>query len=259
MDKKIPRILVIVLTTMERNGWATKHLLEWCSSLRFHERDEKGELKYLTSVGYAHNFTPAAAARNYVFNHVLQLDPDKRPDWVLMIDNDMVPPDNLMDTIKGAPEDAGVMVPRFYMWDDAKGKPILCWGMDTADAPYNGNGDQVFLVHPGKHYPLTKCGTGAIFFRSELIADLQALGHGSNKSPFFWYTYNDDGAMVGTEDINFCKKVHETKWKIYGVSSIEVGHYHNVDLAVLARWLYETEAKKQATIEEFPAPVECFR
>lgn len=243
-EKKLPRILICVLSTYERSGWFSKELTQWMESLRF-------ERNYLTSVGYAHNFAPASAARNYICKHVKDLPPSDRPDWLLMIDNDMVPPGNLLNAIDHAPEDAGVVVPRFYMWDQQKACPILCWGMDDANAPLNARGDQIFKVEPGKYYRLTKAGTGAMFVRPELLDELQ--------SPFFYYTFDENGSRTSTEDINFCiKEVAKTKWKIYGASDIEVGHFHNVDLAQLAKWLYQNEAKKQE-VEELPAPAECFR
>jgi hypothetical protein len=237
------KILVCALSTYERNGWHCKELSEWLEGLRF-------ERKYLTSVSYAHNFSPAAAARNYLCREVKGMDKANRPDWILMVDNDMAPPSNLLSCIDNAPSDAGVIVPRFYMWDQNKQSVILCWGMDPKDAPER-NGAQIFTVQPGEFYPLTKAGTGAMFIRPSLLDEIEP--------PYFSYTYNQDGAMTGTEDIRFCvDKVGKTKWKIYGNSDIEVGHFHNVNLALLARWLYAQEAKKQ-TVEELSPAAECFR
>lgn len=246
MSETLKKILVCVFTTYERNGWMCHELAQWTEGLRF-------EKKYLTSVTHAHNFSPAAGARNFLCRQVKEQDPALKPDWILMLDNDMVPPENLLSTIDRAPDDAGVVVPRFYMWDQAKQSVILCWGMDPKDAPENSVGSQIFTVAPGKFYPLTKAGTGAMFFRPALLDELEP--------PYFSYTYNSDGVMTGTEDINFCvKQVANTKWKIYGNSDVEVGHFHNVNLALLARWLYSQEAKQSAqAVEELSPAAECFR
>lgn len=245
LTSEIKKILVCPLSTYERNGWHCKELTEWLEGLRF-------ERHYMTSVGYAHNFSPAAAARNYLCRNVREMAVADRPDWILMLDNDMAPPPNLLSTIDHAPDDAGVVAPRFYMWDQNKQSVILCWGMDPQDAPEQ-NGAQIFHVQPGKFYPLTKCGTGAIFIRPALLDEIEP--------PYFAYTHNDDGAITGTEDIRFCvDKVAKTKWKIYGNSDVEVGHYHNVDLAKLARWLYAQETKQSAqAVEELSPAAECFR
>lgn len=238
------KILICILSTYERSGWICKELAEWVAALPY-------EPMYITRPGWAHNFAPASSARNFCCNHIKSLPKEDRPDWLLMIDNDMVPPVNLLNSIDHAPKNAGVIVPRFYMWDPQKEAPILCWGMDDTDAPVNKKGDQIFKVEPGKYYQLTKAGTGAMFIRPELLDELS--------NPFFYYSFDENGSRVATEDINFCvKEVTKTNWKIYGVSDVEVGHYHNVNLAQLARWLYQNEAKKQE-IDELPAPAECFR
>lgn len=245
LTSDIPKILICRFTTYERNGWPSHELSQWLEDLRM-------ERRYLTSITRAHNFSPAAGARNYLLNEVKKMPKHERPDWILMIDNDMVPCENLLSTIDHAPEDAGVVVPRFYMWDPQKQSVILCWGMDTKDAP-EIDGTQIFRVEPDKYYELTKCGTGAMFIRPDMLDEMIL--------PFFQYSYNQLGCMTGTEDIWFCQnRVAKTSYKIYGCSNVEVGHYHNVDLALLAKWLYSQEVKrKEQGVENLSPLAECFR
>lgn len=218
------KILVCVLTTHERQGWVCKHLAEWIANLRFNPN-------YLTHVAFAHNFIPAASARNF-FCRTLK-DATPKPDWLLMIDNDMAPNDDLLDSVKDAPEDASIVVPRFMMWDEGKPRATLCWGMDRSPQ----QDSTTFDVIPGKFYELTKCGTGAIFIKPEVFSKIEM--------PYFWYTYNSDMGMDGTEDINFCKKVRDAGLKIYGNGSVDVGHYHNVNLSILAKLICDTRDKKE--------------
>lgn len=215
------KILICVLTTHERTGWVCTQLAEWLTDLPLTGNGVQ------FSVTYAKNFVPAASARNFFCRRLSQMEP--KPTWALMIDNDMAPPPNLLDTIKNAPKDAAVVVPQFQMWDESKPSVTLCWGMDEKVAPQR-DGNQRFTIEPGRFYPLTKCGTGAIFIRPWLFDKISM--------PYFWYTYNADQGMDGTEDINFCKKVVDAGCKIYGNSSVIVGHYHNVNLAVLANYVY---------------------
>ena len=239
------RFLIVPLTTYERNGWASKELLEFMESVRWSDPG------VTVGAGYAHNFTSASAARNFLFDMVKKMPKKERPDWLLMIDNDMAPPINLLKCVMKAPEDAGIIVPRFYMWDNNKATVVLCWGMDEKDAPMTKTGYQAFTVSPGSMYQLTKCGTGAMFVKPDILDDLEP--------PYFYYTYDQHGSRTSTEDINFCTKLRTTtKWKIYGNSDYEVGHYHNVDLAKLAKWLYSQELKK-AEVEELSPTAECFR
>lgn len=257
-----PRVLICILTTYERTGWICKELGEWLEHLRY-------QGKYTTAVGYAHNFSSAAAARNFLCDHVRKVAMEDRPDWILMIDNDMVPDESLLTCIDHAPEDAGVICPRFYMWDPNKCAPILCWGVEDPQLT-NGHAE-VLNIENGKHkyYQLTKAGTGATFIRPQLLDDIgDIVFNDYEKVPatqdtpvqaspgLFFYTFNDKGARLSTEDIAFCLvQVPKTKWKIYGYADVEVGHYHNVNLAQVAKWIYTQETKKA----EMETPLECFR
>jgi len=220
MSKRPIRIAVGIPTMHERAGWVCPHLFQWATDLPYTVGD-----RYQFTITKLHNFIPAAAARNFFCRQMKDLEP--RPDWLLMIDNDMAPPMNLLDCVQNAPEDAMVVVPQFQMWDESKPAIKLCWGMDDSVAPLTQEG-KFFTLEYGKFYPLTKCGTGAIFMRPELFDKIDM--------PYFWYTINQDQGMEATEDINFSLKAIAAGCKIYGNSSISVGHYHNVNLDVLARF-----------------------
>src|SRR6266704_4629476 len=97
-----PKILMCVFTTYERTGWPNKALLEFVEWLR-----QDPNPRYAVNVVNANNFIPVAGARNFFAKRVR----DSGADWLLMIDNDMSPPHNLLDTIKDAPADADIVVP----------------------------------------------------------------------------------------------------------------------------------------------------
>lgn len=214
--KTIPKILITVLTHHERSGWVhpdLMHFIYWTAA----END-----KYATHYVKTHNFIPAAAARNFFCKQVKDSDAD----WLLMIDNDMSPPANLLDTIKGAPADAMVVTPRYHMWDGDINSTRLCWGIENPKLDEHGRP----VLGRGFH-ELDKCGTGSIFIRPQLFNQLPM--------PWFFYTYDQDGGMTSTEDIQFCIKVREHGFKIYGNADITCGHSHNVNLAGVDRIIHE--------------------
>ena len=217
-EVEIPKILICILTTYERSGWPHPDLLDFVYSLRFN-------FSYATAFVKAHNFIPAAGARNFFCRNMKDSDAD----WLLMIDNDMSPPPNLLDTIKNAPADAMAVVPKFHLWDHDAGTTKLCWGLER-EPEMHPDGVKGFKLASGFH-ELTKCGTGSIFIRPALL--------GRIPEPWFWYTYNDDQSLVATEDINFCLKIREHGYKVYGNAEVEVGHHHTVNLARLNGILYE--------------------
>jgi hypothetical protein len=223
----VPKILIAILTTYERQGWPCKDLADWLANLRCNAN-------YAWQHTFCHNFIPAAGARNTVAKNFK----DCGADWILMLDNDMSPPPNLLDTIQGAPKDAAVIVPKFYLWDETNRTVKLCWGIDEdKQETATVHGKKLMAVR-NKFYELNKCGTGAIFIKPEVF---QKVPH-----PWFWYRYDPDHNMIATEDIVFANSVREHGFKIYGNGGITVGHHHTVNLAVLASCFYDLHKEEDS-------------
>jgi len=99
----VPKILIAFSQLNERHGWPTKDLADWLANLRCNAN-------YAGSTPSATTLFPAAGARNTIAHNFK----DCGADWILMVDNDMSPPMNLLDAIKDAPADALVVVPKFF-------------------------------------------------------------------------------------------------------------------------------------------------
>ena len=207
------KIVFAVLSTYEREGWHHPSILQFFCDLPF-------KPGYAYRMVPVHNFKPAAAGRNVFCKNIKDADAD----WLVMIDNDMAIPDNLLDTLKDAPADADIIVPTFYMWSQTDLKLTLCWGMDDIPSGYA-------RLNPGFH-ELTKCGTGVIFIRPHVLKALEY--------PYFTYLYNEDAGLRGTEDIQFCLKARQKGFKIYGNTACKVGHYHSVEIGSLFDWAEKT-------------------
>jgi hypothetical protein len=219
------KVIFGILSTYERNGWHHPSITQFFADLPF-------KTGYGFRVVPVCNFVPAASGRNVFCRNVRDTDAD----WICMIDNDMALPENLLDTLKDVPKDAGIVVPAFYLWDQTTSKLVLCWGVEWDD----GKERPVSQFGPGFH-ELTKCGTGVIFIRPSVLC---AMNY-----PFFRYLYNDDQGMAGTEDIQFCLEARKKGFKIYGNASINVGHYHSVELSSLWDWGEKTFGKKDVDSE----------
>jgi len=225
-EPNVPKIMIAILTTYERHGWPTKDLADWLACLR-------NNAHYAWQHTFCHNFIPAAGGRNTIANSFK----DCGADWILMIDNDMSPPMNLLDAIKNAPADAMVVVPKFFLWDETNLSLKLCWGWDDGTEPKDLATGKVKIE--SKYYELFKCGTGAIFIRPEVFQKIPA--------PWFFYSYDEMKNMTATEDINFCLRLREHGMKIYGFGGLTVGHHHTVNLAALARLLYDVKQEPAAS------------
>lgn len=225
-EKHPPRILICILCGYERHYWISPQLMEFLVGTRYNEN-------YEVLITKAYNFIPAAAARNFIGKQVKNIEPG--PDWVLMIDADMGPSDNLLDSIKDAPDDAMVVVPRFHLWDGDEGMTKLCWGIDDSKLVELGDGMKGYKLD-SKFYELVKCGTGAIFIRPEVFRRLP--------EPWFEYKHDELGNLVATEDIIFVQKVVNAGMKIYGNAAINVGHFHTVDICKINSIIHNLKYKK---------------
>lgn len=206
------KLIFGVLSQHERTGWIHPSIFQFFCDLPFNK-----EVAY--RVVPLHAFVPASSARNIFCRNFKDSDVD----WIVMIDNDMKMPENFLDTLKDAPKDADILVPVFYMWNQSELSLKLCWGKD---AP-SGFGK----FDPGFH-ELTKCGTGAIFIRPHVFRAMEY--------PYFRYLHNEDGSLLGTEDIEFCRMAKEKGFKVYGNTAVQVGHMHSVDLGSMWEWLNKT-------------------
>ncbi len=206
------KIIFGVLSTYERNGWHHPSITQFFADLPF-------QTGYAFRMVPVNNFQPAASGRNVFCKNFKDTDAD----FVAMIDNDMQIPANLIDTVKDAPADAGIVVPVFYLWDQTKHNVTLCWGVDKEPERIGTLGH----FAPGFH-ELNKCGTGVIFIRPKVLRKMPY--------PYFRYLYNKDQGMAGTEDIQFCIQAREMGMKIYGNTAVKVGHYHSVELSSLWEW-----------------------
>lgn len=229
MISKSLNVFIAILTTYERNGWITRQLAEFVYSLR-------GNKKFATALAFADNYVPAAAGRNAICAAFLSSDAD----WLCMIDNDMAPPANLLDTLDGAPDDAAVIIPKFHMWDGNKAELKLCWKFPEG-AP------QEIAVDSGFH-PLAAGGTGVMFLKRTPFLDFPM--------PWFEYRYNKMGGMEATEDIVFTEKMVERGLKVYGNGAIRVGHFRSVNLDVMSDKWFQGQMALKALDKQQSSPVE---
>lgn len=208
-----PKVLIAVLTTHERYGWVHPSILSFCVAVPW-------EPYFRKNVVLSVNANTAAAARNRLCRDFLDSDAD----WICMIDNDMEVPDNLLETIKDAPADAGIVAPMFWFWDGDKQRPIICWNF--FDEAVN-KGDKTISLEPG-FMPIRKCGSGVIFIRREVLRKLDY--------PWFRYLYNEEQARVGTEDVWFTQNAFKAGVKIYGNTLVQCGHHHTIDIRSLVNY-----------------------
>jgi hypothetical protein len=206
--------MVSVLSTVERSGWVHPRLAAEIVTMALGS-GPRYEMSYVPMIGVS----PVSAARNRVVEqHFLP----SGADWLCMFDNDIGPPNNVVEVVLSAPPEADIVILPYWIWC-AEQRPVLCFGdLQVVDGvpqmdpkPYASPGWQEGGAG----------GTGAIFIRRRVFSLL-------NK-PFFRFTADENQEIVVGEDIYFTSCAKQSGARIFTNLNYYCTHYHTVDLAAL--------------------------
>jgi hypothetical protein len=212
---KPPHIVVSVLAGRERQNWHVPELTTELIRMAF--GTASGRYKFTWAP--MNNVHPVSAARNRLCEYLLEKTDG---DWLVMFDNDIHPPENVLDVILHAPADAAVILLPYWVWNPEKLLPLPCLGRWEADA--QGKKQMVTQDYAGRDYhEIGAGGTGAIFIRRSTLEKLPR--------PWFKIIYDDFEGQVMSEDIYFTSNVTEAGLKIYTHTGYICGHYRSMDLA----------------------------
>lgn len=254
MAKKIGSVLVAVLTLAERDGWVAPGLAGWLAAMKCEQATGKREVR----LGFHHEFKPYDHARNALAKEFLA----SGYDWLLMLDNDMIPPPDLIEMIDRADECMDILVPRFYALNGAALKlsihqrhlmvPVdqtaplinLVWkylGIPDGGVPKD--------IERREWFGLECAGSAAMFIRRRVFERLS--------EPFFRFVYDEKSledvasevrswpvqstnalnwsTPAISEDFYFCLKARAAGFRVWGNRQFEVDHMKTVSLGTLTR------------------------
>jgi hypothetical protein len=209
MEQQKASVFVVVLTLSERDGWCSPQLMTFLTAAKAAAVTGNRDVE----VTFQHNVRPFDHARNLAARAFLK----SGCDWLLMIDNDMAPPSNLLEMLDRTGDHMDVVVPKFYSLGDAGIR--LCWRLPEEPLSLN--------EQCAEWIQLSAAGSGCMFVRRRVCESLQ--------NPYFRFIYDDKGVQIVTEDFGFCIKASAAGFKIWGNSQYEVDHFKTVSLSALAR------------------------
>src|SRR5579862_4340917 len=104
-----PQVMVSVLSMRERTGWIHPSLVAEIVRMAL----GAGTRYQLTYVPM-NNVSPVSAARNRIVNqHFLP----SAAEWLCMFDNDVAPPEDVIDVILTAPVEADIVILPYWVWN----------------------------------------------------------------------------------------------------------------------------------------------
>ena len=149
------------------------------------------------------NARPITNNRNIIVEKFLESDCD----YLLMIDSDVVPQQNILDMRKN---NLDVCSP--YICTN-KGRNIIPLIMK-----YEDNGEYSVIPHEeNKLYEVDATGTGCIMIHRNVFDKME--------KPYFEDLNDDKGFLLQGEDFYFCKKAKEKNIKIYVDTHYKALHY----------------------------------
>lgn len=228
-----PHIVINIFVTAERQGWVCPHLNLSLIKAAFDPR-------VLLSFGQVFNIHPISAARNLAVRDFFKYEKAglPKPEWLCMFDNDIGPPENFLDVVLSAPEEADVVILPYFVWKHDLNAPALCFG--------HWRNDQMESMAPEEvrsgWLEGGAGGTGAMFIRRRVLTD------GKMPDPPFKILYDNYEGQKMSEDIWFTSEAYKLGYRIFTHTEYPCSHYHSLDLLTVSAGI-GTLVKKLAAEE----------
>ena len=158
---------------------------------------------------------PHDAARNMLIKKFLETDAN----YFMGIDADVIPPSDSMQKLIGHNKDFISAIVHKACANKKKIEAIPTIMIKE---------ENIFIERPvSKYYnesviKIDSCGTGCFLAKRKVFETI--------KKPFE-FTYNNDGIVTMSEDLNFCLKLQKAGFKIYADTSIICKHIKMIDIS----------------------------
>lgn len=182
--------------------------------------DYEGEYE----INYEHG-QPVDANRNEAVKDFLDSDKDK----FLMIDNDVVPPENILDL---AQRDLDVVSGLVTINQDEFPLPLV---IKKNENGYVKADPLEYIYSDTDFINVDATGTGCVMIDREVLESLQ--------SPWFEFDHNEYGGMGRGEDFVFSSNAIEQGYDIFVSTKHVCRHYKNTDLSNYALNIIERDMK----------------
>lgn len=206
---KQTHVMVAVFTEEERRGWVNPRLTTELMRIAL---DPRVRISYVP----IHGVHPVDAARNMaVEDFFLKSDAQ----ILVLFDNDVYPPSDILDAILGMPEACDIAVMPYWVWG-ADDFTVPCFGKwidGTMVAP-----DPATLV-PGWQI-MGSGGTGCMFIKRRVFTG------GKLTAPFFKIVSDARKGQVVSEDIYFTGRATEAGLQVWVNTDYICSHLRTLDL-----------------------------
>ncbi len=139
-------------------------------------------------------------------------------EWYCQVDNDTVPPNDVLRMLEGAPEEADIISPLVHMLSGGAIGPMQGRNVGTMGFIGLSELDGKGLCR------VDRAGGGCIFIRRRVFEAMER--------PYFRTVHdNDTQVMTVSDDVFFQDRARELGFKMYCDTRYVAEHYHTIDLS----------------------------
>lgn len=206
--------MVAVLTGEERQNWINPNLSLVLMALAF---DGRFRMSYLT----IHSMYPVSAARNQAVREAISRDAD----WLVMIDNDIVPPFELADALVQAPFIGDIIALPYFVILDGN-RLLLCVGNLDGGMMKPLALDE---LPKGGWTRIEMAGTGCMAISRKVLSRME--------QPVFEIITDAVEGQKMSEDLVFTRRATKEGFTIWTNPDLMCGHYRTCDLGMFTKKL----------------------
>jgi GT2 family glycosyltransferase len=219
MDK----VVVAVRSGVERNGWTHPHLTAWLLSLAY-------ERNYFIHFDLIYGVPGLAASANTAAKGFMQRPEFAGAEWLCLVDNDTVPPPNMMRMLDNIPSYVDIVSPLCSMTYNDIIFPQQGTYVDS-------EGNRGFLEQSNIFQPLEdlspdlhevdRVGGGCWFTRRRVFEAMTM--------PYYRDVFDPDTTeIIVTDDCYFQDQARRQGFRVFVDTRFKAAHYHTVNLT---NWL----------------------
>lgn len=217
-DDDSKKNIVLAIPNRDASSQMTAQLANFIHKVGEDEMPETGDYNLKVSFSY---LQPVDANRNKMVKSFLE---DEDNEWLLMVDNDVVPPMNILEMV-----DYGKKVVSGTVTIKKKGVPQPVIVKQRDDGKYRQIGLSEYYDEVGEDglVEVDGVGTGCLLIHRSVLEEMSP--------PWFKFVYNEDGTLKLGEDFYFGEMLRQNDVPMYVSSDHVCSHYRKTDLTEFAQ------------------------
>jgi GT2 family glycosyltransferase len=227
MSEDDTKNIVFAIPNRSSSSQINAELANVIHSLGSDHMPESGDYNVKVSFNY---LQPVDANRNQMVKDFLG---DEDNEWLIMCDNDVVPPRDILQMVDYGEKVVSATV---TIKKERVPQPVIVKQRDDGQYRQMGMDEYYEEIDDEGLVEVDGVGTGCILIHRSVVEDIEP--------PWFRFIYNDDGTLELGEDFYFGEKLRQNDYSMYVSSEHVCSHFRKTDLTDFAQVVAEVDKSK---------------